>query len=205
MSEFLHHDDARKSRILEAALVEFADKGYKKASTNTIVREAGVSKGLLFHYFISKKELFILLYSHAREVITNEMNEKVNYADKDVLNRMTQATLVKVESYISHPLFMQLFEKLPLVEDQEILDKINALNYHIQEETYAKIFNDIDYYAFIEELNIDRCLQVIRWTVDKISMDWQILQNQSNKKPDFESLKENITHYLDLFRDSFYR
>ena len=49
MSEFLHHDDARKSRILEAALVEFADKGYKKASTNTIVRETGVSKGLLFH------------------------------------------------------------------------------------------------------------------------------------------------------------
>ena len=92
-----------------------------------------------------------------------------------------------------------------IIKGQEILDKINALNYHIQEETYAKIFNDIDYYAFQEELNIDRCLQVVRWTVDKISMDWQILQNQSNKAPDFESLKENITHYLELFRDSFYR
>lgn len=205
MSEFLHHDDARKSRILEAALVEFADKGYKKASTNTIVREAGVSKGLLFHYFISKKELFILLYSHAREVITSELYEKVNFGDKDVLNRMTESTVVKVQSYISHPLFMQLFEKFPLVEDQEIIDKINHLNKRVQEDTYKKIFTDIDYYAFQEELNIDRCLQVVRWTVDKISMDWQILQNQSNKAPDFEVLKENITHYLELFRDSFYR
>ena len=205
MSEFLLHDDARKNRILEAALVEFADKGYKKASTNTIVREAGVSKGLLFHYFISKKELFILLYSHAREVITNELYEKVNFGDKDVLNRMTQTTVVKVQSYISHPLFMQLFEKFPLIEDQEILDRLVHVNKRITEETYEKIFSNIDYYAFKEELNIDRCLQVVRWTVDKISMEWQILQNQSNKEPDFDVLKENITHYLELFRQSFYR
>ena len=148
MSEFLLHDDARKNRILEAALVEFADKGYKKASTNTIVREAGVSKCLLFHYFISKKELFILLYSHAREVITNELYEKVNFGDKDVLNRMTEATIVKVQSYVSHPLFMQLFDKFPLVEDQEIIDRLNHLNKRVQEETYERIFSNIDYYAF---------------------------------------------------------
>ena len=205
MSEFLLHDDARKNRILEAALVEFADKGYKKASTNTIVREAGVSKGLLFHYFISKKELFILLYSHAREVITNELYEKVNFGDKDVLNRMTEATIVKVQSYISHPLFMQLFDKFPLVEDQEIIDRLNHLNKRVQEETYERIFSNIDYYAFREELNIDRCLQVVRWTVDKISMDWQVQHYQNRKEPDFEVLKENITHYLELFRDAFYR
>ena len=60
MSEFLNQDDQRKDRILEAALIEFADKGYKKASTNTIVREAGVSKGLLFHYYKSKKDLYHL-------------------------------------------------------------------------------------------------------------------------------------------------
>ena len=205
MSEFLHHDDARKSRILEAALVEFADKGYKKASTNTIVREAGVSKGLLFHYFISKKELFVLLYTHAREVIMNELYENVNFGDKDVLNRMTQATIVKVQSYVSHPLFMQLFEKFPLIEDQEIIDRINHLNKRVQEETYERIFSNIDYYAFNEALNIERCLQVVRWTVDKISMDWQIKHNQSNEAPNFEVLKQEITDFLELFRDAFYK
>jgi len=205
MSEFLLHDDARKNRILEAALAEFADKGYKKASTNTIVREAGVSKGLLFHYFISKKELYILLYSFAREAIANELFEQVNFADKDVLNRMTQATIVKVQSYISHPLFMQLFDKFSLVEDQEIIDKVTQMNKRIQEETYEKIFSNIDYYSFNEGLNIDRCLQVVRWTVDKISDDWQAQQIKTNKAPDFETLKTNITHYLELFRDSFYK
>ena len=129
----------------------------------------------------------------------------MNFGDKDVLNRMTEATIVKVQSYISHPLFMQLFDKFPLVEDQEIIDRLNHLNKRVQEETYERIFSNIDYYAFREELNIDRCLQVVRWTVDKISMDWQVQHYQNRKEPDFEVLKQNITHYLELFRDAFYR
>ena len=78
MSEFLSKVDARRNRILEAALTEFANKGYKKASTNTIVREAKVSKGLLFHYFISKKDLYIYIFKFAKDTIQAELFKSVN-------------------------------------------------------------------------------------------------------------------------------
>ena len=204
MTEFLNQDDARRSRILEAALVEFADKGYKKASTNTIVREANVSKGLLFHYFISKKDLYLYLYKFARNMISNELYEKVNFADRDVLNRMQQATLVKIESYLAHPLFVDLFETAGLLTDQDMIDEIQSLNNGVTEESYEKLFSSIDYYLFKDTLNVDRCLQVMRWTVDKLSFDWK----QRSKKIDqaaFNELEQDIVHYLDLFRDAFYR
>ena len=205
MSEFLNTDDARRSRILEAALNEFAEKGYKKASTNTIVREAGVSKGLLFHYFISKKELYIYLYKFAIKTITDELYENVNFADKDVLNRVKQATLVKIDSYLKHPLFIKLFEKFPLVNDADIIKAIVDLNTEIEEETYEKLFSNIDYYAFDDSLNIDRCLQVVRWTVDKISKDWQVQYNGVYTEEAYDELRMDITHYLDLFKGAFYR
>ena len=144
MSEFLNQDDARRSRILEAALVEFADKGYKKASTNTIVREANVSKGLLFHYFISKKELYLHLYRHARKSITNELYEKVNFADRDVLNRIQESTIVKIESYLSHPLFVKLFESIESLQDADMVKEIVDFNNSTTEETYEKLFSNID-------------------------------------------------------------
>ena len=52
---------ARKSReqIIQAALDEFGNQGYENASTNRICRQAGVSKGLLFHYFPVKEDLFL--------------------------------------------------------------------------------------------------------------------------------------------------
>jgi len=45
----------KRDRILNAAIEEFASFPFEKASTNHIVAKAGISKGLLFHYFGSKQ------------------------------------------------------------------------------------------------------------------------------------------------------
>ncbi len=205
MSEFLQHDDARKNRILEAALQEFADKGYRKASTNTIVREAKVSKGLLFHYFISKKELYIYIYNYAVQTITEELFEGVNFADRDVLNRLYASTIQKIESYTKHPLYTKLFEKHPLIEDEEILERTNSATFQYSKDSYERIFNNIDYYLFAEKVNINHSLDVVKWTIDRISFDW-IKRNNNVFDPEaFSELKQSISKYLDLFRDAFYR
>lgn len=49
---------SKEQAILDAAIHEFAEKGFEQASTNRIAKQAGVSKGLIFHYFESKEKLF---------------------------------------------------------------------------------------------------------------------------------------------------
>jgi AcrR family transcriptional regulator len=71
-------EDKRK-KILKEALIEFSNKGYANASTNQIVKRAGVSKGLLFNYFCSKEELYLLLMSEAVSKFTEGLkNTKFN-------------------------------------------------------------------------------------------------------------------------------
>lgn len=205
MSEFLQYDDARKNRILEAALAEFSEKGYKKASTNTIVKEAKVSKGLLFHYFISKKELYIYLYNFALETITNELYEGVNFADRDVLKRLSASTLQKIDSYRKHPLFVSLFENHVFVDDEEIIQRTKEYATQIAKESYEKIFSNIDYYLFNDKININHALEVVKWTIDRISTDWVVRNNFTFKQEAYASLIDDINVYLDLFRDSFYK
>ncbi len=205
MSEFLSKVDARRNRILEAALVEFADKGYRKASTNTIVREAKVSKGLLFHYFISKKDLYIYIFKHAKDTINKDLFAKVNFADRDVLNRLYLATTVKIESYTKHKLFARIFEKHEMVTDKEILKETKAIIVHNTEEAFEKVFNNIDYYLFNEVINIDRSLEVMKWTIERITDDWKVTHNCKFTKKTLEELQMDISHFLDLFRDAFYR
>ncbi|QMS84544.1 TetR/AcrR family transcriptional regulator [Candidatus Xianfuyuplasma coldseepsis] len=205
MSEFLQHDDARKNRILEAALAEFAEKGYKKASTNSIVREAKVSKGLLFHYFISKKELYIYLHQYAVDTITKELYEGVNFADRDVLNRLSASTVQKIDSYNKHPLFVQLFENHVFVEDEEIQQRTNAYSQQVAKDSYDKLFSNIDYFLFNDKININHALEVVKWTIDRISKDWVVKHNFTFKPENYDSLVEEIDVYLDLFRASFYK
>jgi AcrR family transcriptional regulator len=51
--------DERRESILEAALVEFADRGLDGTSTDDIARRAGISQPYLFRLFGTKKELFM--------------------------------------------------------------------------------------------------------------------------------------------------
>ena len=54
----------RKKQILEAALKIFIKKGYAKTTMDDIVILSGLSKGALYHYYKSKKDLFLDLIDH---------------------------------------------------------------------------------------------------------------------------------------------
>jgi AcrR family transcriptional regulator len=49
----------RRNDVLDAALVEFADRGFEGTSTEDIARRAGISQPYLFRLFGTKKELYI--------------------------------------------------------------------------------------------------------------------------------------------------
>jgi AcrR family transcriptional regulator len=48
----------RRDTVLDAAIVEFAERGYEGTSTEDIARRAGISQPYLFRLFGTKKELF---------------------------------------------------------------------------------------------------------------------------------------------------
>ena len=52
----------RKQQICEAAIICFGRKGYHLTKMDDIAEEAGLSKGSLYWYFKSKKELFLFLF-----------------------------------------------------------------------------------------------------------------------------------------------
>jgi AcrR family transcriptional regulator len=59
--------EERKAQIYEAALACFSRKGYHLTTMDDIVVESGLSKGALYWYFKSKKELFISLFQEIFE------------------------------------------------------------------------------------------------------------------------------------------
>ncbi|MDD3334485.1 MAG: TetR/AcrR family transcriptional regulator [Eubacteriales bacterium] len=48
-----------REKIITAAQKEFAEKGYGLSSVNTICAEGAISKGILYHYFKDKDEVYL--------------------------------------------------------------------------------------------------------------------------------------------------
>ena len=66
----------KKELILSAGMKEFSQKPYKEASTDSITKACGISKGLLFHYFGSKKEFYFFCLERAMEKLTAQAQSK---------------------------------------------------------------------------------------------------------------------------------
>ncbi|MEI6125813.1 MAG: TetR/AcrR family transcriptional regulator [Pseudomonadota bacterium] len=52
----------RKEDIFDAALLCFNKRGYAETTISIIAQKAGISKGGMYHYFTSKRELFLELF-----------------------------------------------------------------------------------------------------------------------------------------------
>jgi len=51
--------DERRRQLLDAGARVFTERSYDDASMAEVARAAGISKGLLYHYFPSKRDLFV--------------------------------------------------------------------------------------------------------------------------------------------------
>lgn len=69
-NKFYKLPEQKQLRIINAGLKVFGQNDYKKASTEEIAIEAGISKGLLFHYFKNKQEFYQYLFDYSTKVIS---------------------------------------------------------------------------------------------------------------------------------------
>ncbi|MBQ2778103.1 MAG: TetR/AcrR family transcriptional regulator [Peptococcaceae bacterium] len=64
--------DDKKELILSTGIKAFSQKSYKEVSTDSITQACQISKGILFHYFGSKKEYYLYCLEKAMERLTSK-------------------------------------------------------------------------------------------------------------------------------------
>lgn len=69
--------EATRAALIAAARTLFAQRGYAGVATEQIVREAGVTRGALYHHFDGKSELLAAVYEQIEEEIAARLGESV--------------------------------------------------------------------------------------------------------------------------------
>lgn len=66
------HVDIRRQQLLELGLELFANHTYDGLSIDDIAKRAGISKGLLYHYFPSKRAFYVAAVTAAADQLVEE-------------------------------------------------------------------------------------------------------------------------------------
>ena len=73
-------NDERRAQLLELARKAFSDRSYDEVSIDDLARAAKISKGLLYHYFPTKRDLYV---ASLRE-IADELVARVATTPRDL-------------------------------------------------------------------------------------------------------------------------
>ena len=73
--------DDKKKLIITKGIEVFSKFSFVEARTDLIVREAGISKGLLFYYFGSKKNFYLYLLNYAVDLLTKDLEYEEIHKD----------------------------------------------------------------------------------------------------------------------------
>ncbi|MFT4415936.1 TetR/AcrR family transcriptional regulator [Fredinandcohnia humi] len=206
ISKFFKLEQEKRERILNAATKEFGEKGFGNASTNEIVMEAGISKGLLFHYFTNKKGLYLFLYDYYVELMVDELFTKLDLEDGDILSKWRRIGWLKFELMKRHPEMFDFLKSVYEETDSEVKSELEKRNYDVIETSYAKILSNIDTSLFKPNIDIGRAINIIIWTLEGYGNQQKILtKNTPMDLLNIEKLIEGMDEYIEMLKSMFYK
>jgi AcrR family transcriptional regulator len=205
-SKFLNIDKEKQDRIMNAAIKEFAEKGYDRASTNEIVKEAGISKGLLFHYFQNKKQLYLFVFDYCYELVIGEFYKKINFQEKDFFMRMRQAVMVKMEMLTTYPDIFKFIQEVFMEESAEIKVEFDKKKMELTHINIEKVYEGIDFSKFRDDVDLTKIIKIISWTFEKMS-DEALYRAKllPTHELDYQTIQAEAEEYFEVLTKCFYK
>ncbi|MCM1191568.1 MAG: TetR/AcrR family transcriptional regulator [Butyrivibrio sp.] len=188
----------KQDRMINAALKVFALQGYRHASTDDIVREASISKGLLFHYFENKIGVYNFIYDYSVRYMILELRSTVDPAEADLFEVMKQTECARMHAMRGYP-YMQQFLNRCMTEDvSEALLTIEGKRGAL-EEVYRSVNSQIDYGSLPGSVDGEKLRKMLDFTVKGLMTER--FQDASFQP---EMLYRELCDYLDMVKKLVY-
>ena len=198
-AKFFDVKKEKQDAIINAALKVFAENGYKKASTDVIVQTAGISKGLLFHYFISKQGLYEFVFDYSVKYMTLELTQSVHKDEQDFFEVQMMIEQAKTRVMRNYPYMQQFLSTVRFEEHPDALRAIGDLK-DAMGNVYNGIYRQTDNTKFQDFVEVNRVIQMISWMSEGFIRD-----RFHEPEQDLDAMNEEFDKYLLMLKKHLYK
>ncbi|MDU2688954.1 MAG: TetR/AcrR family transcriptional regulator [Paeniclostridium sordellii] len=201
---FENLSEEKQLRIINSAIEEFANKGYKRATVDNIVSKAGISKGSIFQYFKNKERLYLYICDYQIKIITDEVFKQKENNENDFFKLYKQAARVKFEILKKNPYIFKFFKTL-YSDDSQVAQKWLENILKNKDQLVLNFIGDYDKSKFRDDIDIDMAIKTIELTFDGLSMKWMDKLSYENYESDLKSLFEEVENYINFYKKLYYK
>jgi len=198
MEKFMALPEDKQKKIIDAALQVFGENTYSKASTGNIAAAAEISKGMVFHYFGSKRALYFYLIELCGNLLTSEREKHLDHDVTDFFDKIKLATNIKVTAIKKHPALLAFLKNVYFETDSEVVDEIREKVSHGVANSRDALMEKIDTTKFKDPSSHGLLMKLLAWASEGL------MENRFGSS----GMDERIEDYfacLDLLKANFYK
>ncbi len=196
-------DPTKRANLIDSAMKEFGKNGFDKASTNVIVNDAGISKGLLYHYFSTKQELFETLSIYSITLIGDHIEQELDWEIGDITKRLEHITMIKLRLFKMYPYLLDFSKN---IFSESTLDEVKEKIYKYIPNFHEKVFSyHIDYSIFKEGIDVEKAIVFLQYFLDQYSENLLKKYMVSKDEMNLDEIEKELKAYLEIYQSGFYK
>ena len=199
--KFFSLPEERQDLIRNSAMLEFGDNTFKKTSADAIAKRAGVSKGLLFHYFKDKRELYLYLYQYALEVCIRQYAEKTyDFGETDFFLALEMGHRVKMDMVRRHPGLFRFVMRTYYERDSLLSPKLRKGLDDLLEVTTNDFLSRMDLYKFKDGVDPREVIRLLT-----LASEGMLAETGACTAEEIGRLFAEYKRYADMLRKFLYK
>ena len=188
--------EERREAIVSAAVETFGKNDYKGASTETIARRAGISKGLLFFYFKNKKELYLYLMEHLMEKVSNLVVDEEFYQIDDFFDLLLYAGEKKRAVLAKFPYLLEFSIRAFYPEHKDVKDTMDGWTQAQIDFMFTTYFKNVDFGRFRDDVSPRYVLDLLIWLADGYLHQQRALR----QRLDMDDMMEEMHRWCEMLK-----
>lgn len=200
VDRFLALPEEKKKNIIDAGLQIFGKMGYKKASVSDIATAAGISKAMIFHYFGSKKTMYLYLLQYTFDLIVHAIGSGTDPTVTDFFDRIIQGTHVKLSVIRRHPALISFATSFYYETDPQVAAELSVIRAQGDSWRGSFVLTDVDRSKFKASVQPELVLNIlVKYAEGYVS------SIPLSKPEDVDALLHEFTEALTMMRNNFYK
>lgn len=186
-----------REKIMQSAIRQFEKEGYEAASMNDICKSGNISKGIIYHYFKDKDELYLACVKACYDALLDYY--AAHRITKDCYFDIQSFMEIRVHFFKEHEMYRKLFFHSFLRSPDHLKDRVAQLQAPLNE------LNISIYKAYLQRVELREQVDM-----DKAVMYLELIQNayhdyfrkESETCEDYDALiasyEKQIPDYIDM-------
>ena len=184
-----------RRKIMDSALAEFSSQGYGISSINTICTADNISKGILYHYFKTKDDLYLACVEECFQKLTEYIRSNYSREDCSIEQHLINYFSLRTNFFQEYPIYQRIFCEAVIAPPSHLKTEIQKRKRDfdlLNTEILRQLLNNV---SLRSDISVEQIIEILRQFHDFINIRYQMSDLNSQT---FEAREENCLRTLNV-------